>query len=109
MGSDEATTLITQQPIQIGDVTVPAGAYTLYMVPMETGASKLAISKKIGQWGIPVDETQDLGRVDLKKEALEKQVDQFTMAVANDPAAGGGVIKISWENTDYSVAFTVKK
>src|ERR1700733_3498174 len=52
MGSDEATLLITQQPISFGETTVPAGAYTLYMVPAENGASKLAISKQIGQWGV---------------------------------------------------------
>ncbi|HWY78372.1 MAG TPA: DUF2911 domain-containing protein [Verrucomicrobiae bacterium] len=108
MGADEATTLITQQPLAIGDTTIPAGAYTLYMVPDESGTSKLAISKKLGQWGIPVDENDDLARVDLKKEPLDKTVDQFTMAVAKNPA-GGGIIKLMWENTQYSVDFTVKK
>ena len=51
----------------------------------------------------------DVARVDLKKDALGKQVDQLTIAVANDAAAGGGVIKIMWENTQYSATFTVKK
>ena len=108
MGADEATLLITQQPLTIGETTIPAGAYTLYMVPEESGASKLAISTKLGQWGIPVDETHDLARVDLKKEALEKPVDQFTMAIDKDPS-GGGLIKLMWENTLFSVPFTVKK
>jgi hypothetical protein len=106
MGSDEATTLITQKPITLGGFDLPAGAYTLYMVPDETGTSKLAISKKIGQWGIPVDTKNDLARVDLAKAATSSTVDQFTMAVAKNPA-GGGLIKLSWENTEYSVAFTV--
>jgi hypothetical protein len=108
MGADEATTLITPQALVFGDVTVPAGAYTLYMVPGEGDDSKLAISTAIGGWGIPVNESHDLGRVPLKKESMEKAADQFTMAVANDPA-GGGVIKLMWENTQYSVPFTVKK
>lgn len=109
MGADEATLLITQQPLVIGGATVPAGAYTLYMVPQENGASKLAISKRIGQWGVPVDESQDLARVDLTKSSLDKPVDQFTMAIANDAAAGGGVIKLMWEDTQFSVPFTVQK
>jgi hypothetical protein len=109
MGSDEATTLITQQPLMLGGTAVPAGAYTLYMVPMENGTSKLAISKKIGQWGVPVDESQDLARVDLKKDTTEKAYDQFTMAVDKDQATGGGVIKMMWENTQFSVPFTVQK
>jgi uncharacterized protein (DUF2141 family) len=108
MGSDEATTLITQKPISLGGFDLPAGAYTLYMVPDETGTSKLAISKKIGGWGIPVDTKNDLARVDLAKAATSATVDQFTMAVAKNPA-GGGLIKLSWENTEYSVAFTVKE
>jgi hypothetical protein len=100
--------LVTQQPIELGGLLVPAGAYTLYMVPDETGVSKLVVSKKIGQWGVPVDEKNDLGRVDLKKSSTSSPVDQFTMAVQKDPT-GGGLIKLSWENTEYSVPVVVKK
>jgi hypothetical protein len=107
-GSDEATTLITQQPIVIGETTVPAGAYTLYTVPMQEGASKLAISTRLGGWGIPVDEKNDLARVDMKKDATDKPYEQLTIAVEKG-SSGGGMIKISWENTQYSVPFTVKK
>lgn len=109
LGADEATLLITQQPLQIGETTIPAGAYTLYMVPSEKGASKLAFSTNIGKWGIPVDETHDLARVDMKKDAIEQPVDQLTMAINKDSAGAGGVIKISWEKTQFSVPFTVKK
>jgi hypothetical protein len=107
-GADEATLLITQQPIVMGETTIPAGAYTLYTVPMESGASKLAVSKKLGQWGIPVDESQDLARIDMKKETLDKPVDQFTMTIQADKS-GGGVLRMMWENTLFSVPFTVKK
>lgn len=109
MGADEATTLITQAPLMFGETAVPAGAYTLYFVPSENGTSKLAISKAIGAWGIPVNEKEDLARLDVKKEApLETAVDQFTMAIARNPA-GGGTISWMWENTKYSINFTVKK
>ena len=107
MGADEATLLVTQQPLMFGDTTVPAGAYTLYMVPEENGTSKLAFSTQLGQWGIPVDTSHDLARVDLKKETLDTPVDQFTMAIDKD--GSGGVIKMSWENTQFSLPFTVKK
>jgi hypothetical protein len=108
MGADEATLLITQQPIEMGGKTIPAGAYTLYMMPQENGASQLAISTRLGGWGIPVDTTHDLARVDLTKAVLDKPVDQFTMAVAKD-SSGGGVLKLMWENTQFSVPFTVQK
>jgi hypothetical protein len=109
LGADEATLLVTQQPLQFGDTTVPAGAYTLYMVPEETGASKLAISTKLGGWGIPVDTSHDLARVDLKKETLEKPVEQLTIAIEKNADGTGGAIKISWDTEQFSAPFIVKK
>jgi hypothetical protein len=107
-GSDEATTLITQKAIMFGDTQVPAGAYTLYTIPSESGTSKLAISKNLGAWGVPVDEKNDLARVDMKKEPAEKQMDQFTAGVSKNPS-GGGLIKLTWEDTQFTAPFTVKK
>jgi Protein of unknown function (DUF2911) len=107
MGADEATLLITQKPIMMGETTVPAGAYTLYLVPEENGG-KLAFSKTLGGWGIPVDEKNDLARVDAKKETLDKPNDELALAVEKN-SGGGGVIKIMWEGTQYSVPFTVVK
>ena len=108
LGADEATLLITQQPLLIGETTIPAGAHTLYIIPSEKNPAKLAFSTNLGKWGVPVDESHDLARVELKKESLEKSVDQLTLALENNPA-GGGTLKITWENTQFSVPFTVKK
>ena len=110
-GADEATLLITQKPIMIGETTIPAGAYTLWTLPNEDGTAKLIINKQIGQWGIgpgSYDKEQDLVRVDLKKEALDTPVDQFTMAISKNPS-GGGVLKMMWESTAFSTPFTVQK
>ncbi|GAB1487834.1 DUF2911 domain-containing protein [Opitutaceae bacterium] len=108
LGANEATTLLTSKPMIIGSTTIPAGAYTLYIVPSETGTSKLAFSKNIGKWGIPVDETQDVARVDLTKSTVDTRVDQLTITVSNVPdVTNGGEIAITWENTRYTVAFTL--
>lgn len=109
LGADEATLLITQQPLLIGETTIPAGAYTLYMIPSESGAAQLVVSTNLGKWGIPVDVTHDLAHFDLTKSTLEQPVDELTMAVENDKATGGGTIKIQWETTQYALAFSVKK
>ncbi len=110
LGADEATLIVTQDALQIGATTVPAGAYTLYIVPSENGVSKLAFSKKIGDWGIPVDETKDLARFDLKKTELSVPVDQLTIKVENEtPPTMNGVITIKWEKTQFSLPFAVKK
>ena len=93
--------------MQFGNTTIPAGAYTLYMVPEENGPSKLVFSSHIGKWGIPVDTSHDVASVELKKEALATPVHQFTMAIGKTDS--GGVIKLSWEDAEYSAPFTLKQ
>jgi hypothetical protein len=83
----------------------------LFTLPNEDGTAKLIINKQVGQWGVgpnSYDEKNDLARVDLKKGPLDNPLDQFTVAVAKNPA-GGGLLKMSWENTQFSVPFTVQK
>jgi hypothetical protein len=108
MGADEATLLITQKPLMIGGTTVPAGAYTLFLLPRESGATQLIINKQLGQWGLQYSEKEDLARVDMKKDTLTSPVDQFTMAVEKN-SAGGGTLVLKWETTEFSVPFTVVK
>lgn len=108
-GANEATLLLTQQPIEIGGVTVPAGAYTLFTLPAEDGSAKLIINKQVGQWGTQYDDKQDLARIDLKKDTVDPAVDQFTITVERNPGGNGGLLRMAWENTQYSVPFTVKK
>jgi hypothetical protein len=110
-GADEATLLITQKPVAFGATVIPAGAYTLWTLPSADGSAKLIVNKQIGQWGVgrgSYDESQDLARIDLKPDVLTAPVDQFTMAIAKNPD-GGGILKMSWENTQFSAAFTVQK
>jgi hypothetical protein len=107
MGADEATLLITQQPMDMSGTEIPAGAYTLFLQPEEDGSAKLIVSKQLGQWGTQYDEKQDFARVDIKKEALDPAVDQFTMSV--DRGDGGGVLRMKWEGAQYVAPFKIKK
>jgi hypothetical protein len=94
------------KPIMIADAKIPAGSYSLFTLPMQDGSAKLIINKQTGQWGLTYDEKMDLARVDLKKDSLDKPVNQFTMAIDKN-AAQGGVLRMEWEKTGYSVPFTV--
>jgi hypothetical protein len=102
LGADEATILTTDKDISIGGTAIAAGSYSLYLWPEESGA-KLIVNKQTGQWGTKYDEKQDLARIDLKKEALAKEADQFTIAV------DGSTLKLMWETTQYSAAIEGKK
>ncbi len=108
MGADEATILTTKQPIELGGTVIPAGSYSLFLLPEEGGDAKLIVNKQTGQWGTKHDEKQDLARVDLKKETATKAADQFTIAIAKNDS-GGGVLRMMWEDVQYSAPFKVTK
>jgi hypothetical protein len=102
MGANEATSLMTDKEITIGGTAIAAGTYTLFLLPSESGA-KLIVNKETGQWGTKYDEKQDLVRIDMKKEAGPKPVDQFTIAV------DGSTLKLMWEDVQYSAEIKAKK
>lgn len=102
LGADEATLFVTQQPIVVGESPIPAGAYTLYMVPSKDGTSRLAFSSSLGKWGEPVDTAHDVARADLKRADLDTPVDQLTIAVEKD-GDRGGMLRISWEKTAFTL------
>jgi hypothetical protein len=106
MGADEATLFTTKKDVKIGGTPVPAGTYSLYFLPEESGSGKLIVNKQTGQWGTKYDESQDLARIDMKKEKLEKPVDQFTIEI--DKTVADGVLKAMWEDTQYSTTIAAK-
>ncbi|MFN0084518.1 MAG: DUF2911 domain-containing protein [Blastocatellia bacterium] len=104
-GADEATTLKTDADLMIGKTLVPKGEYTLWTLPTATGM-KLVVNKQTGQWGTIYDEKQDFVRIDMKVAKLSAPVEQFTLTLAREGA--GGLLKLEWETTSASIAFTEK-
>ena len=104
-GANEATTLITEADLMIGNLHIPKGTYTLYTLPGEK-EWKLIVNKQTGQSGTVYNEDQDLGRVPLQVKQVTAPVERFVIALdaTNDK---GGVLKMTWENTEVSVPFTV--
>ncbi|MFN2475966.1 MAG: DUF2911 domain-containing protein [Chthoniobacterales bacterium] len=106
-GANEATVLSTQQPLKMGDKTIPVGSYSLFTIPTAEGG-KMIVNKQTGQSGLKRDEAEDLAQVDMKKEPLSPAVDQFTIGI--DKAGDtGGVLKLMWQDAQYTVPFTVSK
>ena len=100
-GANPATTLKTEANLKIGSATVPAGTYTLYTLP-SSGTWKLIINKQTGQWGTKYDQSQDLARVDMKKETLSSP--QEVMSITLEPFQGKqSSLHMRWETTDVSV------
>jgi hypothetical protein len=106
-GANEATTLVTDTNIKVGDKDVPAGSYTLFTVP---NADKwtLIISKKTGEWGIPYPgEGDDFVRVDMRASQLPSPLENFTIGF--DQTGSTCAMHIDWEKTRATVDISEKK
>jgi hypothetical protein len=101
-GANEATSLTTDGNLNIGGTVVPAGKYTIYSLPTESGW-KLIINKQTGQWGTEYEMSKDLARIDMKKSATKAPVEQFTISF-NSTGPDSADLVMEWENTSVSVA-----
>jgi hypothetical protein len=104
-GANEATTLVTNKPLKLGSLLVPAGAHTIWTLPGPTGW-KLIINNQTGQWGTDYDPKQDLGQVDMQVSQLPAEVEKFTIKIT--PGPGGGVLALEWETTRVAVPLTIQ-
>ncbi|HEY4899912.1 MAG TPA: DUF2911 domain-containing protein [Terriglobales bacterium] len=106
-GANSATSFKTDVDLVVGGAAVPAGSYTLYTIPGETGW-KLIINKQTGQWGTDYDEKQDLARVDMKVAKNATPTEQFTISL-DKTGAGSATLKLDWASTTASVGVSEKK
>ena len=105
-GANEATTFVTNADLMVGDKAVPAGNYTIFVVPYPEKWT-LIINKKTGEWGIPYKyESDELGRVDMKLSKLPSPVEDFT--IAYDKTANGCTMRMEWDTTRASVNIKAK-
>lgn len=109
MGANEATSFTTDVDLMVGGTKVPAGSYSLDLLPQQNGPWKLIVNKTTGQWGIPYPgEASDLARIDMKTSSLPNPVERFTMKLA--PAKGGATtLTLEWEKTAASIAIKEAK
>ena len=100
-GANPATTLITPVDLKIGDLTVPAGTYTLFTLP-SAGTWQFIVSKKTGEWGIPYPAGNDLGRTPMKKRKLSSPLEDMTIAFEHTEG-NKTQLHVKWDTTDVSV------
>lgn len=104
-GANAATMFTTDKDLVFGGTVVPAGTYTLWTLPTPTGA-KLIINSETGQWGTDYHQEKDFARVDLNATQLTQPQEQFVIGVV--PQGTGGLLRMAWDNREYSIPFTVK-
>lgn len=105
-GANEATTFVTTGTVMVGNITVPAGSYTLFTQP-DKSEWVLVLSKKTGEWGTDYPgKDNDLGRTGMTIATLPTAVENFTISF--DKKGNGATLNIDWETTRASVMITKK-
>lgn len=100
-GANEATSLVTDRAIKIGDLMVPAGSYTLDVLPTESGW-QLIVNKRTGQWGTQYDPAQDLGRVPMSVSNLSSPQEVLSYSFDHE-TPHSAMLHIRWADKDAAV------
>jgi len=106
-GANAATTLQTEADLQMGNLAVPKGTYTLYVLVRDPNAWQLIINKQTGQWGLSYDARQDLGRVPMAMSKPPALVETLKYTFT-DHGGGRGELRLEWENHAGAVPITVR-
>jgi hypothetical protein len=105
-GANNATTFVTSADVVVGGTNVPAGSYTLFVLPTAEKWT-LIINKKTGEWGIPYTyEKDELARIDMKMSKPPSPVENFT--IAYDKTSTGCTLREEWDTTRASVSISAK-
>jgi len=95
-GANAATLFKTDGALEVGDLMVPAGSYTLYVWIKDPEQWELIISKQTGQWGLTYNASADLGRVKMTMSRPPAPVETLKYTLT-DKGGGAGELRLEWE------------
>jgi len=81
-GANEATTFETDKDIAVQGKALPAGKYSFFLIPRESGTWTAIFNKEPKQWGaFKYEEAKDALRVDVKTKALKARQETLVYKV----------------------------
>jgi hypothetical protein len=114
-GANMATTLHTDVDLTLGELAVPRGDYSLFLLH-GNGAWQLIVNSRTAEWGTDRDPSKDVGRVALAAKTRTENEESLTMYLvpdSSDPSTGyatlGGVLRVRWGTFDLSTHWAVKQ
>jgi hypothetical protein len=102
LGANAATMFTTDRDLEIGGQLVPAGSYTLWLIPQRDGGT-LIVNKQVRQWGTQYDEKQDLVRLGVQRARVPGALERFAITI------DGGELRFAWDDAEYSVPVRVRR
>ena len=112
-GANAATTLHTDLDISLGDLKLPRGDYSLFVLYARSAYS-LIVNRGTGQWGTDRDPAKDIGRVALTSRTMaepEQSLTIYLVPEAPQPTTGyaelRGTLRIKWGTTELTAGWRV--
>jgi hypothetical protein len=92
--------------MRIGDLELPRGEYTLWLVPHADGG-ELVVSEETRQWGTDYDATRDFGRTAVRRRDLAEHQESLVITLEPAVAEGeyrvpSGTLRIAWGTAEYA-------
>jgi len=106
LGADYATQLKTDGDLSIGGTKIPAGTYTLWLLPSQ-GQSFLLVNTRLQDprdptrrlWGTQWDPAGDIAKIPVQKQMnLQTEEERFHIFIEN------GMLMMHWGNSGYGVS-----
>lgn len=109
VGANWATRLTLDFDVRFGELDVPRGEYTLFMLPREHDG-ELIVSRQTRQWGTDYDASFDFGRTPIDRRPLEGTVRSLAVTLepdlrAEEGAVPSGMLRITWGKAEYFTAW----
>jgi hypothetical protein len=112
-GANMATTLHSDVDLSLGDLKLPRGDYSLFLLYSRAGYT-LIVNRGTGQWGTDHDATKDFGRVVLATRTMAEAEPSLSIYLVPDspnPSTGyanlSGILRIKWGTTELTTPWKV--
>jgi Protein of unknown function (DUF2911) len=106
LGANFATHFTTSKEVQFGDFILPAGRYTIWMIPRQReNSSELVINKGINIFGMQYDKAKDLVRIPMQTTLLTKLFEQLSIQVKETNE--GGEFIFQWDDLQAKLPFKI--
>ncbi|MFN0254242.1 DUF2911 domain-containing protein [Pedobacter ureilyticus] len=98
-GANEATTFETDKDIKVEGKNLPAGKYSFFLIPRESGTWTAIFNKEPKQWGAyKYEEAKDALRVDVKVKPLSTTQEKLVYNITNKG------FSLNWDKVSVPVA-----
>jgi hypothetical protein len=105
-GADAATQLTLDRDIVAQGQRIPAGRYSVWIVPREQGDT-LLLNTQTGQWGTQHDAAQDRFRLVLRRGSLPAPLERYGIRIESTPH--GGALHFEWDDTGFVLPFEIAR